>query len=383
LGHSTASGEVVAGPLTRVVVVTAVSDPQMSIETPPQTSSTVEPFQISGWAIDRGATSATGVSTVHVWAFRTDATQMPMFVGQAQYGAARSDVAALYGAQFANSGFSIIASGLPPGNYDFYAFMFSTVTGTFNRFEVLHVSIVTPTPDPLMAIDALESGSVSQPFEIDGWAIDRGAGVGTGVNAVHVWAFRTDVSQAPIFIGQAQYGNARPEVGAMFGSQFTNSGFSIVSTSLPPGAYDLYVFMHSTVTATFNRVDILHVVVVTPAPDPEMTIEGPQNGASVSQPFAITGWAIDHGASMGTGVNAVHVWALRADAAQAPIFVGQAQYGDARPQVGAMFGSRFTNSGYSIVSSTLPAGIYDVYVFVHSTVSGTFNAVQAVHLIVQ
>ena len=47
----------------------------------------------------------------------------------------------------------------------------------------------------------------------------------------------------------------------------------------------------------------------------------------------------------------------------------------ARPDVGAVFGPRFTDSGYTFVISNLPTGTYDLGVYARSTVTGTFNGV--------
>src|SRR5262249_19394147 len=39
-----------------------------------------------------------------------------------------------------------------------------------------------------------------------------------------------------------------------------------------------------------------------------MSLDGPANNATISQPFNTGGWAVDLGASSGTGVDAIHVW---------------------------------------------------------------------------
>jgi hypothetical protein len=59
-----------------------------------------------------------------------------IWVGQATYGAPRSDVAAVYGSQFTNVGFSVRGSPLPPGRYAIVAYAHSTVSGTFNGQSV-------------------------------------------------------------------------------------------------------------------------------------------------------------------------------------------------------------------------------------------------------
>jgi hypothetical protein len=53
---------------------------------------------------------------------------------------------------------------------------------------------------------------------------------------------------------------------------------------------------------------------------------------------------------------------------------GVAAYGGSRPDVGAIFGARFTNSAYTLNVSGLLPGAYRLVVFAHSTISGTFSA---------
>ena len=46
-----------------------------------------------------------------------------------------------------------------------------------------------------------------------------------------------------------------------------------------------------------------------PTPRPVMSLDVPSQGAAVSGQFAVAGWAVDLGASAGSGVDTVHVWA--------------------------------------------------------------------------
>jgi hypothetical protein len=91
-----------------------------------------------------------------------------------------------------------------------------------------------------------------QPFWVAGWAVDLGASTGTGVAAVNVWAFPTN-GNAPMYLSQASYGAPRSDIGSIFGSQFTNSGYSVFISGLPPGSYDIVVYAYSSVTLSFNQ----------------------------------------------------------------------------------------------------------------------------------
>jgi hypothetical protein len=122
--------------------------------------------------------------------------------------------------------------------------------------------------DPRMSLDSPADGStVPSRFPVSGWAIDREAGSGTGVDAVSVWAYPNPGSGAtPVFLGQARYGLARPDIGARFGSPFTNSGFSLMVSGLGDGRYQIRVFAHSVVTDTQAASASATVSVGTPPP---------------------------------------------------------------------------------------------------------------------
>jgi hypothetical protein len=117
------------------------------------------------------------------------------------------------------------------------------------------------------------------------------------------------------------------------------------------------------------------------APQQFGAIDVPAAGAAVGPSVRVAGWAIEFGAASGTGVDAVHVWAYPSSGG-APLLIGVAQYGLARSDVGAIFGSRYGPSGFD-VTGTLPAGGYTIVAFAHSPTSNTFAGVQLVHVTVQ
>jgi hypothetical protein len=208
-------------------------------------------------------------------------------------------------------------------------------------------------------------------FLVAGWAIDQGAASGTGVDAVDVWAYPVGSATA-IYVGAATYGIARPDVGGSIGSQFVNSGFRLLGSITTPGVYDLTVFSHSTVSGTFNNVKTVRVTVAAATSNPRMFLDMPSVNQTTSQNLMVAGWAIDLGASSGTGVDAVHVWAYPSSGAN-PVFLGAATYGAARPDIAGFGGStRFAPSGFNL-NASLPAGTYNIVAFAHSTVSNTFN----------
>lgn len=330
-----------------------------------------QPFAIAGWALDFSAASTTGVEAVDVYAV-PQAGGVTVHLGAATYGLARRDVAAAFGAHFTDTGFHLTARGLAAGDYQILVTGRSTFTGeSFSASR--HVTVEATT---LMSVDTPASGtSTTQPLVIAGWAADFGAASGTGVDAIHVWAYPAD-GTAPRFVGTAGYGGARGDVGAAFGAQFAHSGFGLTVRSLPPGTYTIVVYARSTLTRTFNAA---RVVVVNVLSSTYAHIDTPRSG-EVLTPLRIAGWAIDRASADGPGVDAVHVWGIPAGGTA--VFLGSAAYGGARADVGAAFGAQFTNSSYSLTLGSLAPGTWDLLVFPHSTLTGQFGAASVVRVTV-
>jgi hypothetical protein len=349
----------------------------MGIGTPVDHATAFMPFKIGGWAVDRGSATDSGIDAVHVWAF--SATGVPTFLGAVTPSVSRPDVAAWLGPQFGSSGFNVMVDGLAPGPYTLAIYPHSRITSTFAPPQVMTVTVAT---GGLIAIGVPANGATAYGgTKLGGWAIDRASTIDTGVSTVHVYAYPNPGSgEAPIFLGVADYGVARPDVGAIFGSQFTNSGFNLYLPPLTPGPYLLVAFPFSTMTNAFLAPA---TVTVTIGPSrPNGALNPPADHAIVSGGFLVGGWAIDQSAPSGPGVDAVHVYAFPTNGAAAT-FLGVAQYGISRPDVGAIFGSEFTPSGYMLNAPALPPGTYDVYAFSRSTVAGSFNFARAARITVQ
>jgi hypothetical protein len=232
----------------------ALPTPMLSIDLP--AAGNVNPsFEIGGWAIDLGAAADSGIDAVHVYAYPNPGSGAPpIFLGVSALGFARPDVAGAYGPQFGNAGWLLQVTGLSPGPYLLAAFAHSALTDTFAAVQTRAVTVVV-TSQPLLSIDTPgEGATVASPPYVGGWAIDRGAPAGTGVDAVVIWAYPNPGSgAAPVFLGVATYGIARGDVGAIFGAPFAASGYEL-RPAMAPGTYLLAVFAHSTVTHTFAVV---------------------------------------------------------------------------------------------------------------------------------
>ena len=131
---------------------------------------------------------------------------------------------------------------------------------------------------------------------------------------------------------------------------------------------------------------------------PQVRIDSPAPQADVVQPFGLAGWAIDPDSDIGTGVDAVHVWAYplsgcgpretgapssAAERACAPVFLGAAAYGNERPDVAAISGDGFRDSGYRLTVDGLAPGRYDLAVFAWSLAQNRFVPAKVVRVNVQ
>ena len=112
------------------------------------------------------------------------------------------------------------------------------------------IVIDTPTPQQ----------TVAGPFLIAGWAADLDAASGTGIDAVHVWAYPV-AGGNPVFVGAATSGGERPDVSAVYGDQFKSSGYGLIVQGLDPGTYDMAVFGWSSVTGGFVPARTVRVTV--------------------------------------------------------------------------------------------------------------------------
>jgi N-acetylneuraminic acid mutarotase len=237
-------------------------------------------------------------------------------------------------------------------------------------------------PSSLELNGPLNGSVLTAPFTVIGWALNPTVPVGTGVNAVHVWAFPAGGGSG-IFVGEATYGLSRPDVGAVFGSQFTNSGFSLTAgASLVPGPYMLAVYGRSVLTGTFDVVRTVNVTVAPPVSNPFIDLNSPREGDVTTSSFEVSGWALDVGAPSGTGVDAVHFYVFPNDGAAPGVFIGQGSYGGSRPDVGAIFGARFNDTGFHYTISGLGPGAFMLGVYARSTVTGTFSIVKTIHFTV-
>ncbi len=349
------------------------SQPLMDVGTPSNGGTVMMPLTISGWAVDKGAATGPGVDAVHLYAYPNPGSGQPaVFLGVANYGLSRADVAnVLDDSQFINSGFLLSIDGLEAGTYRIVAFAHSTVANAFNQAKAVTVTV----KGTRMSLDSPANHTTGPaPLFVSGWAADNSGSSGTGVDAVHVYAYPDPGSNTPaIFLGVAAYGLVRSDVAGLLGSaRFQNSGFLLSVSNLTAGSYRLVAYAHSSVRNAFTAVRTADVTITA---GPQLAVDTPTNNASVPASFAVNGWAIDLTAPSGTGVNAVHVWAYPV-LGGSPLFVGAAQLGITRTDVANAFGARALSSGFTVPATLpLPKGSWVLHIFARSTATGTFNNV--------
>lgn len=370
---SGASGATLVAPSAHTVSIVdddPVPAPAITLDAPAEGSIHGSAVSIGGWAVDGNAPLGTGVTAVHVYAYpNADETQPGIYLGDASYGSLRSDVAGSYGSQFEPSGFVLSATLPGPGVYRIKAIAFVTLLGDWVWSNGRNITV---EPTPRMYIDTPSNGYVGSSFTIQGWAIDAGAGAGTGIDFVQVHAYPNPGSgQPPVFLGTATYGLQRSDVAGAFGTQFANSGFSYTA-NLSPGYYLIAVYPHSTITNAFSQSMTFEVVVLNGI---HANIDAPPANATVSQPFNVSGWAVDTSAASGNGVPFVHAY-VYLDGSTPQFLEATPTVTNSRSDIGAWLqDSRFSSSGwgFTVPAGTIPAGTHLLVIYPYSSVTNSFG----------
>jgi hypothetical protein len=291
------------------------------------------------------------------------------------------------------SGFTFSVSGLAAGTYTVSVFAHDALTNTFDANRSVTFTVIGPVPNPHIAIDTpTPNQTVTSAFEVGGWLLDAGAVNGTGVDDVKIYVQLPGGSAPGVFIGHGRLGLLRDDVGAIYGARFHRVGFHFTITGLSPEVGDtLWVIGHDTLT---NADTISMSVPFTVDAKALMSIDVPSaESAIASNTFVVSGWAIDRaiedGSAPGTGVDTVVLYAFHNPGSGEPaVFLGYADYGHiSRPDVGDFYAVRYTKSGYVFTVDRAAAGLgtgeYNIVPIAHSTVTGTYNNLAIVRVILQ
>jgi hypothetical protein len=140
----------------------------------------------------------------------------------------------------------------------------------------LPIDVTFTVTDAKLAIDIpANNATVSNGFALAGWAVDLAASSGTGIASVEAYAF-PNAGGSQIFLGTATYGGARNDIGSLYGSRFTNSGYGLTVNNLTPGAsYRIVVFAKSTLTNAVANTATVNVTVSSNSPGPQPTPTDP------------------------------------------------------------------------------------------------------------
>ena len=104
-----------------------------------------------------------------------------------------------------------------------------------------------------------------------------------------------------LFLALFSFGVFGALFGPIIGFKYQMSGFQIVVTNLPSGAYTIVVFAHSTRSNSFSNAQAVSVT-VQEAPA-LIAIDRPAAGVIQGPFFHVGGWAVDTGAAIGPGVD--------------------------------------------------------------------------------
>jgi endonuclease/exonuclease/phosphatase family metal-dependent hydrolase len=170
---------------------TAAANSYVIVDSPRPNATVASSFVVGGWAIDQAARTDTGVSQLHVWAYPASGAA-PVFLGDITHGA-RPDVAAYFGPQFMQAGFSVTVQNLAPGPYTLVIFPYSSVRSAFDYDASISLPITVATVGAPVAPEPAAPASSGSELRVLQWNTHHG-GYGTdGVyspDRVATWAAR-------------------------------------------------------------------------------------------------------------------------------------------------------------------------------------------------
>jgi hypothetical protein len=342
-------------------LLNVLAGPAMGIDVPASGAAAGQPLVVRGWAVDTAVTSGSGIDAVHVYA--TPAGGAPVFLGAADYGTSRPDVAQTYGAQFTLSGFSLRAPMvLAAGAYTITAHGHSTATGTFNVSQAISVTLKAPVA-PVGTVDTpADNATVAGELGVTGWAVDE-----AGIRDVSI--YRSPLpSEGPdlIVIGQAVFSRgARPDVQARFpthpDSDTAGWGYMVLTNMLPAQGNGSFT-IHAYATNYAGQSTLLGSKRITAANGtstaPFGSIDTPGQGQAVSGVVVNFGWALAKpGRSIAVDGSTIDVYVDN-------VLVGHPTYNNFRQDIADLFPGLANSNGavgfYMLDTRTLTDGVHTI-----------------------
>jgi hypothetical protein len=310
---------------------------------------------IGGWAIDLLSPAGTGVTDVHVYLDGYGAEPGHTFIGRAQYGGARADVAELFNdIRFARSAFNLSwdASTAGAGSHTLVV-LYRTRCGWTSLTETFEVD----GPSTLLTLETPRQGSVvNGPVRIQGWAADPLASVGTGVERIELY-IDGQITTRGAPVGEVPYGETRPDVGAALGGdsegarvRFTRSGFATFwnPAGLSAGVHNLTFYARGADGAVARSLTV-EVSAAAAAARPTGTVGvGVGVGAGATPGRTTEGFPLSVGNTQPTSV--VLAWGAVAGAATYDVYAAESASAFFPTQTG-LPDTRFTAGGLSPAAS--------------------------------
>jgi len=225
-----------------------------------------------------------------------------IFLGTAEYGLPSDNAAFIYGEDFSDFGFRLSSDisgyGLEPGSiHSIYIYTFIPAIGwDYTRKEIavpgnpevpetIKISLEKPNPNRPLAADTINE------VYVQGWAIDLAFPDNTGINRVE--AYLEGPRNFGKFLGQAQYGFERKDVGDAYGNaNYNNSGFLLKfdARNLDPGVnYRVYAYIYSNTGAS----SYLTTTFIIEGNSPEKNTIIDLEAGFGEDTLEISGWAIN------------------------------------------------------------------------------------------
>jgi hypothetical protein len=127
---------------------------------------------------------------------------------------------------------------------------------------------------------------------IGGWAVDRAATSGTGIDHVRI-VLDGLMDAGGTLLGSATIGKSRPDVAQALGNPaFSTAGFDYLwtPTNLSAGTHTIYVYAHATASNTWSYKSVPVVVTAAPTPPPRPPGGGPGSWPGWGGPGGGSGW---------------------------------------------------------------------------------------------